>query len=424
MAEDKGEDKEKVTHKLEPDTELRFEVEAGATVQLELTKGLAEVFGTELILNKKCTFQGGSKLAVYTFHGCTVTLTGKTESAYIAKETPMTMYVNTHAALEQMRQKADEEFTRGPRVMVVGPTDVGKSTVCRMLLNYAVRMERAPIYVDLDVGQGNIAIPGTIGALIVERPASVEEGFSEVAPLVFHFGHKSPGDNLTLYDLLISQLAEMVNLRCESNKRANTSGVVINTCGWVRGGGYHSIVHTAGAFEVDLVVVLDQERLYNELKRDLPDFVKVILQPKSGGVVERSKETREESRDNRIRQYFYGKKNDLFPHTFEVKFNEVKIYKIGAPSLPDSCMPIGMVVQDNKTKLVPIQPSQSLSNRVLSISLGEVGDDDIVTTNVAGFIVITQVDMDRQSYTLLSPSPRPLPRSVLLVSDIPFMDIK
>ena len=37
--------------------------------------------------------------------------------------------------------------------MVVGPSDVGKSTVCKLLLNYAARMNRAPIYVDLDVGQ-------------------------------------------------------------------------------------------------------------------------------------------------------------------------------------------------------------------------------------------------------------------------------
>ena len=35
----------------------------------------------------------------------------------------------------------------------VGPTDVGKSTVCRLLLNYAVRLGRKPIYVDLDDGQ-------------------------------------------------------------------------------------------------------------------------------------------------------------------------------------------------------------------------------------------------------------------------------
>ena len=38
-------------------------------------------------------------------------------------------------------------------MLVVGPTDVGKSTLCRMLSNYAVRLGRSPILADLDVGQ-------------------------------------------------------------------------------------------------------------------------------------------------------------------------------------------------------------------------------------------------------------------------------
>lgn len=38
-------------------------------------------------------------------------------------------------------------------MMVVGPTDVGKSTLTRLLCNYAARLGRAPLFVDLDVGQ-------------------------------------------------------------------------------------------------------------------------------------------------------------------------------------------------------------------------------------------------------------------------------
>lgn len=37
-------------------------------------------------------------------------------------------------------------------LQVVGPTDVGKSTLCKILLNYAVRMEWMPTLVDLDIG--------------------------------------------------------------------------------------------------------------------------------------------------------------------------------------------------------------------------------------------------------------------------------
>ena len=64
----------------------------------------------------------------------------------------------------------------------------------RLLLNYAVRMGRSPVFVDLDVGQGSISVPGSIGAVLVERPAIIEEGgFAETAPLVYHYGHTTPG---------------------------------------------------------------------------------------------------------------------------------------------------------------------------------------------------------------------------------------
>ena len=51
------------------------------------------------------------------------------------------------------------------------------------------------MFVDLDAGQGSISVPGTIGAVLVERPANIEEGgFAESAPLVYHYGHNTPGN--------------------------------------------------------------------------------------------------------------------------------------------------------------------------------------------------------------------------------------
>lgn len=44
------------------------------------------------------------------------------------------------------------------QVLVVGPVDVGKSTLCQLLLNYAVRMGRRPVFVDLDVGQASVYV--------------------------------------------------------------------------------------------------------------------------------------------------------------------------------------------------------------------------------------------------------------------------
>ena len=82
----------------------------------QLVSGSAEIFGIDLIPAKRYLFISGAKVAVFTWEGCRVTLIGKTEVCYTAKETPMTMYLNVHVALEQMRVKADTENNCGPRV--------------------------------------------------------------------------------------------------------------------------------------------------------------------------------------------------------------------------------------------------------------------------------------------------------------------
>ncbi|KAL8576254.1 hypothetical protein ACOMHN_006177 [Nucella lapillus] len=423
MAEENGKDGE--DYKVDRYSELRFEVDSRNEVQMEMMDGMAEVFGTEITKQQTYNFLPGYKVAVYTFHGCTIKISFIfTEVAYISKETPMVMYLNTHEAFEQLRQKADLEGTRGPRVLVVGPTDVGKSTVCRLLINYAVRRGRSPILADLDVGQGQISVPGTLGAVVMEHTADVVEGYVKTAPLVFHFGHKSPSDNITLFNTLISRMAEVINIRCEQSQKVNSSGVVINTGGWVRGAGYDALKHAAGAFEVDIILVLDQERLYSQLRGDLPEFVKVVLLPKSGGVVERSQHARAEARDMKNREYFYGVNSTLYPHSFDIKFNEIKLFKIGAPSLPESCLPLGMKASDSKTKLIPVLPTMTLLHHVLSVSAANSVDQNVVESNILGFVVVTAVDMEKSIITVLSPAPRPLPKTILLAMDIQFMDVK
>ena len=42
--------------------------------------------------------------------------------------------------------------------------DVGKSSLCKILLNYAVRAGWAPTFADMDIGQGSVTVPGSIAA--------------------------------------------------------------------------------------------------------------------------------------------------------------------------------------------------------------------------------------------------------------------
>ena len=413
------------------DEELRVEVDLvkqDETCLVELVNGVAEIFGTEMVKDFKYKFYHGNKFSIYTYHGCSVNIYGQNQiSPYTSKEHPMIQYLNIHHALETKRKEADDNDSKfGPKVMVVGPQDVGKTTVCRLLVNYAVRQGRRPIFVDLDVGQNTLSVPGTISATLIERPTSIEEGFPQNAPLVYHYGHSNPKENTVLYDSVVSSMAKVVLQRLTDYSKAKKSGAIINTCGvrgGVRGGGYDQLKHIAEAFDVNVIIVLDQEQMYNYLKKDLPHKT-VIWLPKSNGVVERTQEQRLEDSSTSIKHYYYGFQNSLLPYTFDVKFSEIKekIYKIGAPNLPESCMPLGKTADDNQTKLVAVSLTpKDLLNHVLAISHAD-SKDDLLSTNVNGFVVVTDVNVKESKISVLSPQPKPLPATLLLLSDIKYID--
>ena len=79
-------------------------------------------------------------------------------------------------------------------------------------------------------------------------------------------------------------------------------------------------------------------------------------------------------------------------------------------------------VSDNKTKLVAVNPNpRDLLNRVLSVSFTNTVED-VIMTNTAGFLVVTEVKHDDQKLVVLSPQPRPLPDTLLLLSDVQYVD--
>ena len=86
----------------------------------------------------------------------------------------MDLYVKVHSALEAKRKESLATGGEGPRVIIVGPSDSGKSTLSRILLSYACREGHKPIFVDLDIGQGSAGVPGCVTAVPVERPIDPE----------------------------------------------------------------------------------------------------------------------------------------------------------------------------------------------------------------------------------------------------------
>ncbi|XP_057422871.1 protein CLP1 homolog [Lotus japonicus] len=413
--------------KLERESELRIEVGNDAPLRLRLLNGTAEIFGTELPPEIWLNFPPRLKFAVFTWYGATIEMDGSTETDYTADETPMVSYVNVHAVLEGRRSRAkaspsdDPESSQGPRVIVVGPTDSGKSTLSRMLLSWAAKQGWKPTFIDLDIGQGSITIPGCIAATPIEMPIDPVEGIPLEIPLVYFHGHSAPSNNTAeIYRVIVKELAGILERQFAGNAESRAAGMVINTMGWIEGLGYELLLHSIRTFKANVVLVLGQEKLCSMLKNELKGEPKVdvVKLQRSGGVVSRNSKVRQNARSYKIREYFYGLGNDLSPHSNIANFSDLFVYRIGGgPQAPRSALPIGAEPAADPTRLVPVNINHDLLHAVLAVSFAKE-PDEIISSNVAGFIYVTDIDIQRKKITYLAPSAGELPSKYLIIGNI------
>ncbi|KAL3844252.1 hypothetical protein ACJIZ3_001655 [Penstemon smallii] len=475
--------------KLDKECELRVEVSPDAPLRLRLLNGTAEIFGTEIPPQIWLNFPPRFKFAVrrfpswtvFTWYGATIEMDGTTETDYTADETPMISYVNVHAVLDARRNRAkaspsDSDLSQGPRVIVVGPTDSGKSTLSRMLLSWAAKQGWKPTFVDLDIGQGTITIPGCIAATPIELPIDPVEGVPLDMPLVYFHGHATPrylilhrktfctwsllvayplyllvptfihsqvaslglwaifsvlyvftpsyvvhfSANVDLYKVLVKELAQILERQFAGNVESRAAGMVINTMGWTEGVGYELLLHAIDTFNASVVLVLGQEKLWSMLKDVLKNKgnVDVVKLQKSGGVVSRNAKVRQKSRAYKIREYFYGLSNDLSPHSNIVNFSDLCIYRVGGgPPAPRSALPIGAEPATDPTRLTPVYINRDLLHLVLAVSYAKE-PEEIISSNVAGFIWITDINLESKKITYLAPSAGSLPGKYLIMGSL------
>ncbi|KAI8381040.1 Pre-mRNA cleavage complex II protein Clp1-domain-containing protein [Radiomyces spectabilis] len=422
---------------LEADHEFRFEVEFNKRFEIKLLKGTAEIFGTELAVGVTYSFSG-RKAAVYTWHGCTLEIRGQFLVEYTANETPMTSYFNTHVALQQLRQSARDNKEQGPRVLVIGPHDVGKTSLCKLLVSYAQRQGEKPIYVSLDTSEGSITMPGTVTATTMNNIIDVEEGFGSSAttaasmgsttmPLAYYYGYENPSESVKLYKLVVSRLAHSVKCRIAADEESRTSGLIIDTAGLIDQVGYELIQHAIQEFSVNVVIVLGHERLYSDMTRILKDrsSISVIKLTKSGGVVERDRQFKTQLQRAKIQEYFYGTpKCELFPYSMLINMSDVSIWRVGEPIAPSSALPIGMDSTENETQVVKVDNHDMCLHSILAILNADPSEPEnkLLESNIAGFIYVSDVDEEKQKMAILSPAPGRLPRRHLLMGAFKWME--
>ncbi|PSS31060.1 hypothetical protein PHLCEN_2v2392 [Hermanssonia centrifuga] len=429
-------------------------------------------------------------------------VTGQASTEYISEETAMPAYANLHLALEAMRVRAlshaqgsdelertppydgDSESAEPPRILILGPPNSGKTSVAKILINYAVRagQDWCPFLINVDPSEGGPMLPGTVSASPISAPlqtstpahtlgssstsAPTHVSSNSLLPLVYWYGHEGTKRNGLLLDRLIRNLGENVWDRLEDDPQGRASGVIVDTPASLSASGTSGdhrqalIKACVDAFRVNVILVVGHEKLNVEMQRTYGSRMTVVKIPKSGGVVELDALYRSRIHKYQMHSYFYGERFSvppgmpslntgstntgyiiggeqntdlaLSPSSTIISFSDLTIYRIGEETMaPTSALPIGAtrVVSEMQPLLVdPAQPGSGLYNAVLALLAppnpdeSERYDEEILDLHVVGFIVVTAIDIPNKRMTVLAPSQGSLAGRIVILGSFEWQE--
>ncbi|KAH8106888.1 Pre-mRNA cleavage complex II protein Clp1-domain-containing protein [Cristinia sonorae] len=472
---------------LAAETEYRFELDAGTSLAIKLLRGRAEIFGSELVEGKIYLFYEECKAAVFTWQGCTIEIS-QPSTEYISEETPMSAYANLHVAFEGMRVRAlldaqvtahPEKATRedleenrdgphdAPRVLILGPENSGKTTITKILVNYATRagQDWCPMLVNVDPGEGASMLPGTLLAAPISTPLQTSTpahtlgsaatsapshiSSNALLPLGYWYGHAETKRNPLLMDRLIRNLGGNIWDRWDTDLRGRASGLIVDTpssfstSSAANNEHRHNLIKACvDAFRINVILVVGHEKLNVEMQRMYGSRVTVVKIPKSGGVVELDSLYRARVHKYQMHSYMYGERVNpplglpsladaspltgyiiggeqstdltLAPLSSVINFDDLSIWRIGEETMaPTSALPIGaarVVSEMQPLHIDPSLPGSGLYNAVLAILAPphpdevERYDEEILDLTVTGFVVVTALDIPNKRLTILSPN--------------------
>ncbi|EPS40034.1 hypothetical protein H072_6144 [Dactylellina haptotyla CBS 200.50] len=440
---------------IKPFQEFRFEVAPTNTVTIKIkteSPGTAELFGTELSRGTPYTFTG-CKSAIYSWTGCTLIIEGSPSVEYIAEETPMSTYLNLHIALEKLRFAASDcpptaDGAQGPRILLIGPPDVGKTTLCKILTGYSIRQGRKPMVINLDNGgEGILSVPGTISAASFGSVMDVEDGFGNSPmsapsaipvklPLVYYSGLETPESGAARYKKLVTRMSVAVNSRLEEDIESKNTGLIIDTPSFENQANGDLISYIVAEFSVTAIAVLGSERLYNTMLKSFATSpgVTVVKLPTSGGCVDRDPPFKKACRDAAVKKYFFGdEKCTLSPYTVTVEFDSptFALWEVVDSTIADaktnlSFLPIGedesSLQLEEVKRLSPGDIDSRFENlivAVLQVDAKDAGAKEVGESAVLGFLYVQEVDEKARRMKVLSPVPGRVPAKALLVGKWP-----
>ncbi|WVN90221.1 mRNA cleavage and polyadenylation factor Clp1 [Cryptococcus depauperatus CBS 7841] len=423
---------------MEAGSEWRFELEDGENIAVRsLTSDPLFINSQEIPPSSWYPIHRLTKSSIYAPSPSRIQLTSIPSSQYTSTSTTQPQLINIHLALERLRilAKRGHEGIVGPRMMVMGPLSSGKSTVVKNLVNMALGtgLGWTPGVVGLDPSSPPNLIPGTLslsspshplpthhlahplGSPPTSQPANTLS--ADVETVGWWLGALEPTTkNSDVWKVLVDNIAEGWRKRCEQDKKANASGLFVDTpaafCVPTLGtkkddpkARYVLVNHAIQALNIDTILVIGHEKLHIDIIR-LPLIqsrgIQVIRIPKSGGAVDLDEHYREAAHRFQIRAYFYGEPTlppeisslvgkmvgldpALTPYSSQISWKKLIILRVGEENAaPSTALPLGSAKVLSPTRLTRVDPSGEghvvrLLNKVLALVKIE-NEDRIVPT--------------------------------------------
>jgi polynucleotide 5'-hydroxyl-kinase GRC3/NOL9 len=194
-----------------------------------------------------------------------------------------------------------------PTVLVIGPTDSGKSTLCTYLANMLSDKHPSISVIDADVGQSDIGPPATIG---LGQTTGYLFSLADLDPVsLFFVGHTSP---TSVEEKVISGIRKLME------RRPSNDPLIINTDGWVAG-------DEACAFKAKMVSEISPD-IVATIQAD-NSLSSIVNAARTTSIVVQSPTTvRKRNRDERrrLRELSY-RKHLTDSITRNISFNEVRL---------------------------------------------------------------------------------------------------
>ncbi|MEW6002235.1 MAG: Clp1/GlmU family protein [Nitrospirota bacterium] len=217
----------------------------------------------------------------------------------------------------EWEELARELVKRKGTALLMGSTDSGKSTLARYLIEKLLSLNIVVSFVDSDIGQSSLSLPGTIGTKIFKRPSDIEEFNAEK---IFFVGSLNPAKRISL---MIEGTKRIVDSVRETSEivLVDTTGLVSGEygrtlkIGKIRAIGPEHIIAIQRCDEIEHILTLVEDSTVHRLRA-------------SRLAKERSREARIKYRKERFEKYFDKKKMTEF------FLNDVALFYNGKPFKP------------------------------------------------------------------------------------------